>query len=142
MKEKKKTLILIIMTIVLIIAIIVTTILYLSKVSKNKSNIELYNLWYIYKEEIITNNKIVDTLNTNNYYLNITENQIAICDTNKDCININYTYTNDNLKIIDNNKYSSGTYKTKIANTVMVLEKIENENTKTSVKYYFQKSLG
>lgn len=124
MKEKKKTLILIIMTIVLIIAIIVTTILYLSKVSKN--NIELYNLWYIYKEEIITNNKIVDTLNTNNYYLNITENQIAICDTNKDCININYTYTNDNLKIIDNNKYLSGTYKTKIANTVMVLEKIEN----------------
>ena len=130
------------MTIVLIIAIIVTTILYLSKVSKNRSNIELYNLWYIYKEEIITNNKIVDTLNTNNYYLNITENQIAICDTNKDCININYTYTNDNLKIIDNNKYLSGTYKTKIANTVMVLEKIENENTKTSLKYYFQKSLG
>ena len=126
MKEKKKTLILIIMTIVLIIAIIVTTILYLSKVSKNRSNIELYNLWYIYKEEIITNNKIVDTLNTNNYYLNITENQIAICDTNKDCININYTYTNDNLKIIDNNKYLSGTYKTKIANTVIVLEKIEN----------------
>ena len=99
MKEKKTTLILIIMTIVLIIAIIVTTILYLSKASKNRSNIELYNLWYIYKEEIITNNKIVDTLNTNNYYLNITENQIAICDTNKDCININYTYTNDNLKI-------------------------------------------
>lgn len=140
MKEKKKTLILIIMTIVLIIAIIVTTILYLSKVSKN--NIELYNLWYIYKEEIITNNKIVDTLNTNNYYLNITENQIAICDTNKDCININYTYTNDNLKIIDNNKYLSGTYKTKITNTTMVLEKIENENTKTSLKYYFQKPLG
>lgn len=140
MKEKKKTLILIIMTIVLIIAIIVTTILYLSKVSKN--NIELYNLWYIYKEEIITNNKIVDTLNTNNYYLNITENQIAICDTNKDCININYTYTNDNLKIIDNNKYLSGTYKSKIANTTMILEKIENENTKTSLKYYFQKPLG
>lgn len=140
MKEKKKTLILIIMTIVLIIAIIVTTILYLSKVSKN--NIELYNLWYIYKEEIITNNKIVDTLNTNNYYLNITENQIAICDPNKDCININYTYTNDNLKIIDNNKYLSGTYKTKIANTTMVLEKIENENTKISLKYYFQKPLG
>lgn len=142
MKEKKKTLILIIMTIVLIIAIIVTTILYLSKVSKNRSNIELYNLWYIYKEEIITNNKIVDTLNTNNYYLSITENQIAICDTNKDCININYTYTNDNLKIIDNNKYLSETYKTKIANTTMVLEKIENENTKTSLKYYFQKPLG
>lgn len=142
MKEKKKTLILIIMTIVLIIAIIVTTILYLSKVSKNRSNIELYNLWYIYKEEIITNNKIVDTLNTNNYYLNITENQIAICDTNKDCININYTYTNDNLKIIDNNKYLSGTYKSKIANTTMILEKIENENTKTSLKYYFQKPLG
>lgn len=140
MKEKKKTLILIIMTIVLIIAIIVTTILYLSKVSKN--NIELYNLWYIYKEKIITNNKIVDTLNTNNYYLNITENKIAICDTNKDCININYTYTNDNLKIIDNNKYLSGTYKTKITNTTMVLEKIENENTKTSLKYYFQKPLG
>lgn len=140
MKENKKTLILIIMTIVLIIAIIVTTILYLSKVSKN--NIELYNLWYIYKEEIITNNKIVDTLNTNNYYLNITENQIAICDTNKDCININYTYTKDNLKIIDNNKYLSGTYKTKITNTTMVLEKIENENTKTSLKYYFQKPLG
>ncbi len=142
MKEKKKTLILIIMTIVLIIAIIVTTILYLSKVSKNRSNIELYNLWYIYKEEIITNNKIVDTLNTNNYYLNITENQIAICDTNKDCININYTYTNDNLKIIDNNKYLSGTYKSRITNTTMVLEKIENENTKTSLKYYFQKPLG
>lgn len=140
MKEKKKTLILIIMTIVLIIAIIVTTILYLSKVSKN--NIELYNLWYIYKEKIITNNKIVDTLNTNNYYLNITENQIAICDTNKDYININYTYTNDNLKIIDNNKYLSGTYKTKITNTTMVLEKIKNENTKTSLKYYFQKPLG
>ena len=128
MKEKKKTLILIIMTIVLIIAIIVTTI--------------RYNLWYIYKEEIITNNKIVDTLNTNNYYLNITENKIAICDTNKDCININYTYTNDNLKIIDNNKYLSGTYKSKITNTTMVLEKIENENTKTSLKYYFQKPLG
>ena len=142
MKEKKKTLILIIITIVLIITIIVTTILYLAEDNNNRSNIELYNLWYIYKEEIITNNEIMDTLNTNNYYLDITQKQITICDTNKDCININYTYTKDNLKIIDNNKYLNGTYKVIIKDTTMILEKIENEETKTFLKYYFQKPLG
>lgn len=142
MKEKKKTLILIIIAIVLIITIIVTTILYLAEDNKNRSNIELYNLWYIYKEEIITNNEIMDTLNTNNYYLDITQKQITICDTNKACININYTYTKDNLKIIDNNKYLNGTYKVIIKDTTMILEKIENEETKTFLKYYFQKPLG
>lgn len=149
MKENKKASILIILAITLTLAIILITILYITKKREAikptyNNNVELYSLWYVYKQEIVGNDEIIDTFNTNNLYLNITKDQISICDikeANKTCTDVNYTYNDNDLKISDN-MYFNGKYKVAINNNIMVLEKIENEERKVSIKYYLQKPSG
>lgn len=151
MKENKKTSILIALVIILTLAIILVTVLYITKREKttkpsdNDNNIELYNLWYVYRQEIVSNDEIIDAFDTNSLYLNITKEKINICDTSgadKTCSDVNYTYNDNNLNISGDNIYFNGDYKLTINNDTMVLEKIENEDKKVSIKFYLQKPSG
>mgnify|MGYP004540612289 FL=1 len=150
MKEKTKTYVLIYLIITLIISIIVLTILYIFKnkgnVDVENNNSKLYSTWEVYKTEVVRDNDVLYDMEVNNIYFNISiNNSINICyqiDDEKKCDSSDYIHNNNILNITNDDSPYSGEYKITFDNYIIILEKIYDIITNTSIRHYFQRPLG
>lgn len=145
MREKRKTLILIILIVILVILItFITALFIINKQDTNniENNNEIISYWFIYKQEIVSNNQIINTIDTNSININIKRDKIDICYINTEddeCNSVNYTYSNNTLNIPEDNQYFYGTYNVIFEDNIMILEKIENKEKDVRIRNYFQK---
>ena len=144
--KDKKTIILMILAVILVICIIFVTILFLGHKKdtneKNDEKNEFYDTWYIYKQDLIRDDQIINTSLTDAYYLIIGSEKISVCAVENEYLNcdyVDYVYKDNHLSISEDNKYLTGNYKLSIDNGIMILEKTENEKPQIVIKNYFKK---
>lgn len=139
MKEKIKTILLIMCTIILIIAIVFITVVFMR--NKQYTNKLSYD-WDFYKNELVVNKKVVDSIEVSNMYIKINNNnKINMCyleNSKEICQEADYEYNDDILDISENNSYLNGKYKVVIDNNTMVLWNL-NEGEEILIKLYFRK---
>ena len=144
--KDKKTIILMILAVILVACIIFVTILFLGHKKdtneKNDEKNEFYDTWYIYKQDLIHDDQIINTSLTDAYYLIIGSEKISVCAVENEYLNcdyIDYVYKDNYLSIPEDNMYLTGNYKLSIDNGIMILEKTENEKPQIVIKNYFKK---
>lgn len=139
MKEKIKTILLIMCTIILIIAIVFIIVVFMR--NKQYTNKLSYD-WDFYKNELVVNKKVVDSIEVSNMYIKINNNnKINMCyleNSKEICQEADYEYNDDILDISENNSYLNGKYKVVIDNNTMVLWNL-NEGEEILIKLYFRK---
>lgn len=139
MKEKIKTILLIMCTIILIIAIVFITVVFMK--NKQYTNKLSYD-WDFYKNELVVNKEVVDSIEVSNMYIKINNNnKINMCyleNSKEICQEADYEYNDDILDISENNSYLNGKYKVVIDNDTMVLWNL-NEGEEILIKLYFKK---
>ncbi len=144
MKNKKRESLLIIMIIVILLIIICISIMYIYKKGKNTTN-ELYSTWIIYKQEIVKDNNITYTADTDAGYINVKDNKnMSVCEYGEEKINcqeVTYVINKDSINVINSTGFISGQYKIIIDKDMMILERQES-NQSVIIKNYFKKALG
>lgn len=140
---KKRKITLIVLLIIILISIISLIILYINNNTKDKNNI--YNVWNLYKQEVIKNNKTIYSFDASDLSLSFKENNtLDICyveNNEKKCLSTLYTYKNNIFDIEDNLSTLKGKYIMEMKNNTMILENNSNNNS-VKIKFYFQGTNG
>lgn len=137
---KKK--ILISLLIVIVILIISTTFIFLTNKDKEETP-SIYGIWESSKIVSIRNSKETGERDWTGYTIEILEDKtISLCygkNNNKDCGTTNYTYSQKNLNIEDNEWYLKGNYEVSFeGNNKLILKYTYAEGQED--KMYFQRN--